>query len=165
MGAVLKVLVLAVAVAVAVAAQAQERVLVKLWSQAPTNHPSVLEGIPLAWPMVIKRVATTETEAGWFTNTTRAGFEAYRQAHKAEYDAWESNKMWQAQSALDTLAAQYDLAIARLEEWTAFLGEPKGSVSNFVNIAQASQWAREMVWLQQRLVKATRQLYRPEEDR
>jgi hypothetical protein len=123
------------------------------------NTNGVATNFPAAW----MRPGTNPPPAGW-TVMPMAQALSLKAATQPTMDRYVSNRAWASEQALVDAAQTYALAEQRLEQWRSFLGTPQNPGSNFVTLGQASQWAREMLWLQQRLIRITKHLYKPEDD-
>jgi hypothetical protein len=87
---------------------------------------------------------------------------ALKNSTQPTWDAYQSNLNYQAQLPIKALKTQWESATKRLDEWTTFLGTPSQNNSNLVNIAQASQALRELIWLQQGLLRVIAPMFQPE---
>ena len=123
------------------------------------NTNGVATNFPVTWVR-----CTNEVAPPGFALMSVEGARALKAATQASYDAYASNETWKVESVVTNRLAQFQAVSVRLDYWQALLGTPQNVNSNFVNIAQASQWAREMVWLQKRILKIVAAQYRPEED-
>lgn len=132
---------------------------VAVWFVGPnTNY------LPTNYPVASKRIGEATSFPGAHAVMTIEEFRALKASLLPAWQLVESNRLWQAENAVAVRRQAFETATARLADWEKFLGTPQNSASNLVNIAQASQWAREMIWLQKRLIQAMRPLYKPEED-
>ncbi len=132
---------------------------VAVWVYGP-NPDGVATNYPVSW------VGWTNAPPGPAGSLLMSveGARALKAATQASYDRYVSNQNWQVENVLTNRSGQFQAIGHRLEDWAGYLGGPQSAGSNFVSIAQASQWAREMVWLQQRVLRMLAGQYRPEDD-
>lgn len=130
-----------------------------VWYLGPNTN-----AIATNWPAYTKSIGTNTSFKGADDVLSSAQLSVLKSNLWPTYSRWESNNAYASTQRTQTNLDQFNTAVKRMSEWTAYIGTSGAPKSNFVSIAQASQWAREMLWLNQKLLNITKAQYHPEDD-
>lgn len=118
-----------------------------IWFLGPNTN-----GIATNWPASTTPIGTNTVCAGADAIMTWPQVRALQNSLRAGMDAWQSNQTYQAAQVIANRQALVTQITQRMNAWQDFLGTPQSANSNFATIAQASQWARELLWLERKMM-------------